>query len=214
MTDFYQNYLTDKSFQLLVELKKQIDFILIGGWAVYFYTQALKSKDIDIIVDFSQLKKIKENYLLEKNERLKKYQVKIEEIDVDIYLPFYSDLGIPIDKIIKETVIINGFRLPKKEILLITKIQAYKNRQTSIKGQKDLIDIISLVLSDDFNFQDLVQFLGKNKTETLKLLKSLIEETKEVGELGLNQHVFAKTKKKILEKIKHFTTQTKTTLMP
>ncbi len=111
MTNFYQNYLTDKSFQLLIELKKKIDFVLIGGWAVYFYTNALKSKDIDIIVDFSQLEKIKKDFSLEKNERLKKYQIKIEEIDIDIYLPFYSDLGVPVEKIINETLIINGFRL-------------------------------------------------------------------------------------------------------
>ncbi len=36
MTDFYQNYLTDKSFQLLVKLKKKIDFVLIGGLGSLF----------------------------------------------------------------------------------------------------------------------------------------------------------------------------------
>lgn len=202
MTNFYQNYLTDKSFKLLVELKKKIDFVLIGGWAVYFYTNALKSKDIDIIVDFSQLEKIKKDYFLEKNERLKKYQIKIEEIDIDIYLPFYSHLGIPIEKIIKDEVMINGFRLPKKEALLITKIYAYKNRQASVKGQKDLIDIISLLFLDDFDFQEFIKLVGKNKRGVLATLKSLIEETKEINELRLNRHLFAKEKKKILEKLK------------
>ncbi len=202
MTDFYQNYLTDKSFQILVEFKKKIDFVLIGGWAVYFYTKALKSKDIDIIVDFSQLEKMKKDYFLEKNERLKKYQIKIEEVDIDIYLPFYSHLGIPIEKIMKKTTVVNGFCLPKKEVLLITKIYAYKNRQTSIKGQKDLIDIISLLLLGDFDFQEFIKLVGKNKSEILTMLKSLIKETKEINELRLNRHLFAKEKKKILEKLK------------
>lgn len=204
MTNFYQNYLTDKSFKLLVELKKKIDFVLIGGWAVYFYTNALKSKDIDIIVDFSQLEKIKKDFSLEKNERLKKYQIKIEEIDIDIYLPFYSDLGIPVEKIINETLVINGFRLPKKEVLLVTKIIAYKNRQESIKGQKDLIDIISLLFLDDFDYQFFLNVLGKNKKIIVNLLKSLIQETKRVNDLGLNQHLFSKKKKIILKKLESF----------
>lgn len=204
MNDFYQHYLTDKSFHFLLNFKKQFDFILIGGWAVYFYTKALKSKDIDIITDFSELNKIKKEYFLEKNERLKKYQIKIEEIDIDIYLPFYSNLGVPVEKIIKEVEIIDSFKLLKKEVLLITKIEAYKNRESSIKGQKDLIDIISLILLESFSFQDFVSFIKKNKTlELFQVLKKLLEEIKEINELGLNQHLFAKKKKEILEKLKY-----------
>jgi hypothetical protein len=124
MSDFYQHFLTDKSFFLLTELKKKFKFILIGGWAVYFYTYSLKSKDINIMIDFSQLKNLKKEFPIEKNERLKKYQIKIEEIDVDIYLPFYSDLGIPVEELIKRTVFVNGFELLEKEFLLITKLKA------------------------------------------------------------------------------------------
>lgn len=50
MSDFYQRFLTDKSFSILTELKKRLKFILIGGWAVYFYTKSLKSKDIVILL--------------------------------------------------------------------------------------------------------------------------------------------------------------------
>ena len=125
---FYQQFLTDKSFTILSSLKKQFKFTLIGGWAVYFYTNSLKSKDIDMIVDFSQLEKFKNEFTIEKNERLKKYQIKIEEIDIDIYLPFYSDLGLPVEKIVKKTTSVNGFTLLEKEVLLLTKLKAYQDR--------------------------------------------------------------------------------------
>jgi len=29
-----------------------MDFVLIGGWAVWLYTSSVKSKDIDIYVNF------------------------------------------------------------------------------------------------------------------------------------------------------------------
>lgn len=101
MNFFYQNTVSHKSWQLLTQLKKKFDFILIGGWAVYLYTQGLKSKDIDIIVDFSELSKLKQAYNIIKNERLQKYEIKTEGIDIDIYLPHYSALGLPTEIIYK-----------------------------------------------------------------------------------------------------------------
>lgn len=203
MNAFYQQFLTDKSFSVLTELKKQFKFILIGGWAVYFYSKSLKSKDIDMIVDFSQLEQFKKEFTVEKNERLKKYQIKIEEIDIDIYLPFYSDLGLPVEEIIKKTTLVNGFILLEKEILLLTKLKAYQDRKESVKGQKDLIDIISLVLLEDFDFKYLSNLINKQHLkEYRQVFKKIILETKEIPELNLNQHVFAKKKKKLLEKVR------------
>jgi hypothetical protein len=205
MNAFYQQFLTDKSFSLLTELKKQFKFILIGGWAVYFYTKSLKSKDINMIVDFSQLEEFKKEFTIEKNERLKKYQIKIEEIDIDIYLPFYSDLGLPVEEIIKKTTMVNGFVLLEKEALLITKLKAYQDRRESVKGQKDLVDIISLVLLEDFDFNYLLDLINKHRLgKYWQVLEKLVLETKEVAELNLNQHAFAKKKKKLLEQVQSF----------
>lgn len=205
MNNFYQQFLTDKSFEILKDLKKRYQFILIGGWAVYFYTHSLKSKDIDIIIDFSELEKIKKDFPLEKNERLKKYQIKIEEIDIDIYLPYYSNLGVAVEKIIKNTQSINGFDVLEKEILLITKLKAYENRKSSIKGQKDLIDILSLVFLEDFDFEYFFELVKNHKlAKYVDLLEKILKETKEAEELSLNRHSFGKKKRKILEKVRSF----------
>lgn len=79
MAEYYHNLVTDKSFHILQNLKRRYDFILIGGWAVYFFTKSLKSKDIDCILDHTTLQKIRDAYTLVKNERLKKYEASYDK---------------------------------------------------------------------------------------------------------------------------------------
>ena len=93
----------------------------------------------------------------------------------------------------------------EKEMLLITKLKAYQDRKESVKGQKDFIDIISLVLLEDFDFEYFLKLGKKYKLrKSLKLLRELLEKTREVEELNLNQHAFAKKKKKLLEQVRSF----------
>lgn len=58
---FWHDNITEKSFLTLLAMRNKINFILIGGWAVYFYTKKMKSKDIDIILDYEELGKLKKN---------------------------------------------------------------------------------------------------------------------------------------------------------
>lgn len=39
---FWNDAIIEKSWDVLQTLKKRYDFILIGGWAVYLYTNAMK----------------------------------------------------------------------------------------------------------------------------------------------------------------------------
>jgi len=48
--EFWNSLLTEKSWEILQELRKDYNFILIGGWAVYLLTKQKKSKDIDIVI--------------------------------------------------------------------------------------------------------------------------------------------------------------------
>lgn len=202
MNQYYQDLITEKSWQLLQSLRKKYHFVLIGGWAVYLYTRNLKSKDIDIIADYELLERLKKEFELSKNERLKKYEIKKEGIDIDIYLPYFSDLGLPVEKIIASIDQVDTFTVVKKEMLLITKIKAYLERRTSIKGQKDKIDIISLIFLNDFDFALFRNIIKENRLKGyLEILHDILSETKEVPELKLNKHFFAKRKKNILEKI-------------
>src|SRR3989344_5181136 len=99
--DYWNNILTEKSWSILLKLKKEkFNFTVIGGWAAYLWTNLHKSKDIDIVInDFKDLDFLKKNYDLRKNDSLKKYEIKFEEIDLDIYVPYYSKLALPIEEI-------------------------------------------------------------------------------------------------------------------
>ena len=92
---YYRDQVTQKSWEFLQTLARQYRFTLVGGWAVWLYTHQLKSKDIDMIVEFDVLEKLRTDYQLFKNDRLKKYEITQEEVQVDIYVPHYSNLGIP-----------------------------------------------------------------------------------------------------------------------
>ena len=141
---FYHDIITQKSWEELTKLGKNCNFVLIGGWATYLYTKSLKSKDIDILVEYEELGKLRKIYNVTKNERLKKYEARREKIQIDIYLPHYSTIGIPIEVLIKQTSSFEGFTLLKKEWLLALKIFVLSQRARSTKGEKDFLDILSL----------------------------------------------------------------------
>lgn len=115
-------------------MKREYNFVLIGGWAVFLYSKSLKSKDIDIIVDYSILDKMKEKYEVAKNERLKRYEIKTGEFDIDIYLDHYSELGVDIAKITESAVVKGGFLVPKLEPLFLLKLFAWEKWCGSAKG--------------------------------------------------------------------------------
>lgn len=197
---YYQDELTNKSWDILNKFKKANQFVLIGGWAVWLYSKSLKSKDIDIIIDFAELDKLKQKFTVNKNERLKKYEIKIEEVDVDIYTPHYSDLGLPVTEIVSYTQQVDNFKLPIPEILLILKQITAKNRQGTSKGEKDRIDIISIVNADIIDWSKYQQLIEKFKLSKPRLdLLDLLKTVYEVDQLNLNRQQTAKLKRKIFK---------------
>lgn len=197
--NFYHNLITTKSWQFLQTLKKKYDFILIGGWAVFLYTQALKSKDIDLILDFEQLEKLKKEFSVFKNERLKKYEARKEEVEIDIYVPFYSHPGIPAEEMKKFSLSLEGFKVPQKEALALLKQKALMSRKESVKGRKDLGDLISLFRLADFDWEKYQALVQEYNLKSLTLeTAALIKKVRKIEELNLNPHQTSRLKKKIL----------------
>jgi hypothetical protein len=199
MAEFYHDLITEKSFKTLQNLRKKFKFILIGGWAVFLYSKSLKSKDVDIIVDYDELEKIRKEYNLFKNDRLKKYEIKMEEIDVDIYLPHFSNLGLKVEEIQHYYQSLEGFLVPIPEILLILKIYTFQNRRGTNKGKKDLIDIFSLLKAEQIDWKKYKELIEKYNLKNLNEdLKDLISSQKSLPELDLLDHRISKLKKEIL----------------
>jgi len=202
MPAFYHDLITEKSFKILQDLRREFNFILIGGWAVYLYTKALKSKDIDIILDYEELDKIRQRISISKNERLKKYEAKIDEVDIDIYLPYFSNIGMPVEEIKNYHQSLEGFLVPIPEILLILKVYTHKEREGTTKGKKDLIDIFSLLKEEKINWKTYRELIKKYKFRKLDQdLKEIISSQSAIPELNLLNHKIAKLKRKVLSEL-------------
>ncbi|MBI2128718.1 hypothetical protein HYU07_00615 [Candidatus Woesearchaeota archaeon] len=203
--EFWNSLLTEKSWNILVELnKKPFKFIVIGGWAAYLWTRLHKSKDLDIaLTDLKQLEYLKENYNLKKNDNLKKYEISFEEIDVDIYAPFFSKLAIPVEDIKSYSTKVENFNVVIPEVLLILKQGAEIDREKSVKGGKDRIDIMTLLCFTDVNFKKYFELLKKYKIEHFKYrLIEIIRNFKDMQYLELNPRQLKLKKSKILDELK------------
>lgn len=196
--DYYHSLVTQKSFEELISLQKLIPFVLIGGWAVYFYTKALKSKDIDIIIDYPVLSSFNKQYRVSKNERLKKYQAIKDEVEIDIYLPYFSVLGIPVEDLIKHTQFVEGFTVLSKNYLFVLKIYTLAQRGRTPKGRKDFLDLISLY-QEGINLEEIAQIISQYKlTKEKNIFNEFLSETTSIVELNINSHSFSNLKKGLL----------------
>ena len=68
-------------------------------------------------------------------------------------MPYYYELGVPVKKIMGNCMSVEGFKVPKIEVLLALKQRAELDRRDSIKGVKDRVDILSLVLKGNVNWK-------------------------------------------------------------
>lgn len=201
---YWNELITQKSWEKLQELKKAgIRFVLIGGWAAWLYSKSHKSKDIDIIVGFEELSRIKQLFDLKKNERLRKYEFRLDEIDVDVYVEHFSRLAIPVEEAVKGKEKIEGFAAVKPEVLLILKQGAEEARKESEKGLKDRLDIMDLLLKAGIDFEEYNRLLERHGIqEYRKRLIEIVQGFREMKYLGLNPGEFKKRKQELLERIK------------
>lgn len=196
--------MTEKSWSLLIKISKEpFKFIVIGGWATYLWTKLHKSKDIDIaITDIRELDYLRRNYQLKKNDNLKKYEISFDEIDLDIYVAYFSKLPIPVEHLSQFTTKIEGLNVLKPEALLILKQGAELQRKESTKGAKDQIDIMALLFYSNINTNLYFDLLKKYNLENYFLrLKSVINSFKDYNYLNLNPRQFKLKKKEILGKL-------------
>jgi|SRR3989344_4945483 len=202
--EFWNSQLTEKSWKILQELRRKYDFALIGGWATYLWTKQQKSKDIDIIVEINELQKLKAESL-SKNDHLKKYEIKIDEVDVDIYVSHFSKLTIPPGNLREYIRRIEGFNVVSPTALLVLKQGAYEDRKNSVKGEKDKIDILSLLFFSDIEFKS-YKFILKEYllTDYIENLIEIIRNFKDYNSLNLTPREFKFKKKMVLNELKKF----------
>ncbi len=202
--EFWNSDITNESWKELLVLSTKYNFILIGGWAIYLYTKLQKSRDIDMVVDYDQIKLLSVDFEMRKNPSLYRYEIKFQKFDIDVYTPFYSKLTVPPEDLINNYTLIENIRVPRVEELLILKLGAFDDRMNSIKGQKDRLDITGLAFYSNIDYSRLKTLLNKyEKPSYINLYVNAIAhiEKRLLPFLNLNESTYAKMKKKTLEKI-------------
>lgn len=202
--EFWNSDITNESWKELLVLSTKYNFILIGGWAIYLYTKLQKSRDIDMVVDYDQVKLLSVDFEMRKNPSLYRYEIKFQKFDIDVYTPFYSKLTVPPEDLINNYTLIENIRVPRVEELLILKLGAFDDRMNSIKGQKDRLDITGLAFYSNIDYSRLKTLLNKyEKPSYIDLYVNAIAhiEKRLLPFLNLNESTYAKMKKKTLEKI-------------
>lgn len=197
--------LTKESWEKLLELSKKYDFILIGGWAAFLWTKTHKSRDIDVVVDQTTLNRFKSEFRLFKNERLRKYEVKFEKFDLEVYVEYYSRLAIPPEelKLYKSTV--EGISTLRPEALLVLKQAAEIDRRGSTKGTKDAIDILTILLHAQIDWEYYLSLLEKyGKENFLPELQNTVAsyDEKNVSYLGQGFKQFKGWQKQVLQTLR------------
>ncbi len=168
---------------------------------MYVYAKKLKSKDIDIIVEYEELEKLRSHHGWVKNDRLKKYEIHIEGIDIDIYVPFFSNLGIPVEAMKELSIVREGFTVATKEALLILKQKAWLDRGHSLKGEKDKLDILALI-ETGISWKEYKKILTRyGVIDYAGSLISLLHSMTEAPELDLNAHRYSRLKKATLAEL-------------
>ena len=157
-----------------------------------------------MVVDYDQFKSLSTDFEMHKDPSLRKYEIKFQKFDIDVYTPYYSRLAVPPQDLLNNYTIVENIKVPKVEELLILKIGAFDERMNSIKGQKDRLDIAGLVFHSGLDYIRLRNLLDScGKTSYIDLLVKAIGniERRLLPYLNLNESTYARINKKTLEAI-------------
>lgn len=164
---YYNDAETGKSYALLVKLAKDVDFVLVGGWAVNLYTGMQRSKDLDIAIEPDGLDYFRRYGIRDYGIGVK-YSV-IDDVHVDLFIngvPIRS-ASIPVKEMLSSPRRINGIRVVDKNILVLLKLSGYF-RFDEIKSAKDVIDVVSLLFYAGIDMKAVKMLVDKYKVEDRK----------------------------------------------
>jgi hypothetical protein len=174
-----------RSKALLETLKAQgLDFVLIGGWAVYMLSRYHMSRNIDVLMRDRELWKLRSLVSSrrghEKAPGLRKMGFIIDDVGLDIYTETQSGLPVDIKEVFEERrfVEIDGYKVLEPARLLLLKLQAASSRGQGHKGVKDRCDIMSICLKDKKYLEGFMALVMSSKDETsLEAMRRIIKDS-------------------------------------
>ncbi len=172
---FWSAERTNRSLEVLRALPEGLDFVLIGGWAVYLYVGNQKSEDVDIAINLDKLDFFRKYGIEGYDGTTIKYSI-INGTRVDLFISGYTDrdLPLPISKIMRDYVVIEGMKVVDRELLLLLKLWGYFGHD-EVKIRKDIIDVVSLVFYGSIGFEKFASYIKEYKVSKRRSSDALLE---------------------------------------
>src|SRR3990172_2523791 len=135
--------------QILAEMERVAatypGHVFIGGVAVYLHavnnpkTRGLAeaSHDADFMLALSDFADLRDAEEIVPNRRLSKHQLIRGGVEFDVYVERRNGLLVPFDEAAAHAVHYGAIRAACPEHLLVLKLEAYRERMASAKGDKD-----------------------------------------------------------------------------
>lgn len=157
--------------------------ILIGGWATFVRIGGEISLDIDLIT--SQESRHKLEHLMtdlstSNNHQGRKLRATIDDVHLDIYLPFESQLGgklrLKVEVLAEypDNLSFEKWTLLRLEAHIATKMAALLDRHFSEKGQKDAREILALLKLEGVEPAVAAEVLHRASTVAIEELPTMI----------------------------------------
>jgi len=126
--------------------------IYIDGIAVYLHTinndkakpLAEFTHDADCYISITDMSDLRDIEDLTPNRRLSKHQLIKRGFEFDIYTERHSSLIVPYDQVSAYADRYDSIKVASLEHLFVLKLEAYRDRHSSAKGQKDAKDLIRI----------------------------------------------------------------------
>lgn len=130
------------------------EIVFIGGIATYLHVQRRPktglpleaTHDVDASISAVASSSLRDRYEFTENPRLHKVQIRVEDIDVDLYPQHIGRLRFSYADLAPYTQRYRGFKIAAIPHLLLLKIDAIKDRGSSKKGAKDRRDVAKLLV--------------------------------------------------------------------
>lgn len=153
----------DSEFQTLLgacsDLSRMFEpgLVFIGGIAVYMHAinssqareMAEATHDGDFYISMADMQDLRDIEEVVPNRRLNKAQIIKKGFEFDVYVERQASLIVPYADVAAHAVDYDGVRVASLEHLLVLKLEAFRDRQNSAKGDKDARDIFRIAAIAD-----------------------------------------------------------------
>jgi hypothetical protein len=159
--------------------------ILIGGWATFVRVGGEISLGIDLITSQESRHKLEQlmtGLSPSNNHQGRKLRATIDDVHLDIYLPYESQLGgklrLKVEVLAEypDELSFEKWTLLRLEAHIATKMAALLDRHFSEKGEKDAREILALLKLEDVDPTVAAEILQRASTVSIKALPAMIGE--------------------------------------